>query len=38
MMNSIKHEWYWIEDLLTFWFWVGGFPYLLQYLVVDLMS
>lgn len=36
-MSRLIHEWYWISDLLIVWFWVGGFPYLLQYLTVEVM-
>ena len=36
-MSRVVHEWFWISDLLSFWFWVGGVPYLLQYAVVEVM-
>jgi hypothetical protein len=37
-MDKLIHEFYWIHDLLVFWIWVGGFPYLLQYLTVEVMT
>lgn len=38
MINRLLQEWHWIEDLLAFYFWIIGVPYLMQWLAVDLLS
>lgn len=38
MWTKIIREWYFFEDLLKFYFWVVGVPYILQWLAVDLLS